>query len=461
MKSNKLTIVAAAGLSILMLGSCNIYKKYERPTDESALIKEYSEALQQPVDSSMLGNLGWREVFTDPVLQDLITQALENNKDLRNSQLNVEIAQAQLKGARLSFFPSVAFAPNGALGKTQISDWSKTYTLPLQVSWEVDIFGRLLNTKRGAQEALYASEAYRAAAQCQIIAAVANLYYSIACVESQLDLSRRTAGNWQQSVQVMRDLKLAGRVNEAAVVQSEAQYYGILASITDLETTLVQLNNTMSLLLNVMPQKWNIPANARLEVPVRFNNEVPMAQLAWRPDVAAAEHNLANAYYTTNTARSAFYPSLNITANGGFTNMLGSLVTNPGKWFINLAAQLTAPLFSRGANIARLEAAKAQQQQAMNNFEYTIMNAAAEVSDAMTSYEKSEQKRLFLIQQTDALEKSVEYTTDLLTLSTGTSYLEVLTAQTNLLQSQMGQISCEQLKAQAVVNLYQALGGGR
>lgn len=461
MKSNRIILIAAAGLSIAMLGSCNIYKKYELPTEDSALAKAYGEAREQGVDSAAFGNLDWRTVFTDPTLQDLINQALENNVNLQNAKLNVDIANAQLKGAKLAYLPSVTIAPNGNISKMGDFDWTKTYQLPAQVSWEVDIFGKLLNSKRGAKEGVLKSQAFQQAARSQIIAAVANCYYAIAALESQLSLSRATAENWRQSVGVMRDLKLAGRVNEAAVVQSEAQYYGILANITDLEASLTRTNNTMSLILNVMPQRWNINPDATLSAPAGLTGEIPMRQLAARPDVYAAERDLAVAYYSTNSARAAFYPGLNITASGGFTNLVGGLVTNPGKWFIDLAGSLVAPLFSRGANISRLEAAKAQQKMALNNFEYTLLSAAGEVSDAMMVYEKSVEKESQLKLQTEALTKSVDYTTILLRESSGTSYLEVLTAQTSLLSSQMGEISCRQLQAQAVINLYQALGGGR
>ena len=258
----------------------------------------------------------------------------------------------------------------------------------------------------------------------------------------------------------MKNLKLAGRVNESAVVQSTAQYYGILASIPDLETALVQANNSMSLLLGVMPQKWVVNPSAVLTAPGPMTGAIPMRALASRPDVAAAEMGLAVAYYSTNSARAAFYPGLNITANGGFTNMLGSMITNPGKFFINLGASLVAPIFSRGANIAALDAAKARQQQALNSFENTIMAAAADVSDAMTAYENSQKKAAMLVEQTANLEKSVEYTQELLVYGTST-YLEVLTAQSSLLSSQMNELSNRLTAAQSVINLYQNLGGGR
>lgn len=199
-----------------------------------------------------------------------------------------------------------------------------------------------------------------------------------------------------------------------------------------------------------------------LPMPQIQRDAIPMRELAARPDVRAAEHTLAAAYYNTAGARSAFYPSLNITANGGFTNMLGSMIVNPGKFFVNLAGQLTAPLFSRGANIARLEAAKAQQKQALNNFEYTLMSASAEVSDAMTLYQKSLEKQELVNVQVGDLTKAVDYTQELLKVgSSSTTYLDVLTAQTNLLSAQMNEINARNNQARALINLYQSLGGGR
>lgn len=453
----RVAVVAAVGVT--MLGSCNIYKKFEMPQD-SALTEEYVKARQAEPDSTAFGNLRWEEVFTDPVLADLINQALVNNNDLRNAKLNIDIAHAQLKGAKLSFFPSLALNPNGSGVSYSGEKFTWTYQLPAAVSWEVDIFGKLLNTKRGAQAALLQSEAYHQAVRSQIIGAVANTYYTLANLEAQLKLSRETAKLWAESVETMKNLKLAGRLNESAVVQSQANYYSILASITDLEVSIEQVNNTLSLLVNTAPQKWAVSPEATLVAPTMLREAIPMRELAARPDVRAAEQTLATAYYATNQARANFYPGLNITANGGFTNLLGSFITNPGDWFVQLAGSLTMPIFSRGANIAKLEATKAQQQQALNNFEYTLLSASAEVSDAMTVYEKSAEKEKYLALQVENLEKSVEYTQELLTLGTST-YLEVLTAQQGLLGAQISQLSTQLARSQAVINLYQSLGGGR
>ncbi len=463
MNFNKFSRIALAVAFATAMGSCGIYTSYKTP-ESTPMTKAYAEARELPVDSAAFGNLLWEDVFTDPILAGYIREALQNNVNLQNAKLNVDVANANLLGANLSYLPSVALAPTAAIaGNSYIDGTSKTYQIPASVSWEIDIFGKLRNNRKGAKAAVLKSEAYAQAVRSQIIGAVANTYYALTAVKTQLELQRNTAGLWKQTVKTMSDLKEGGRgVTEAAVVQSAANYYSILSSITDLEASVDQLNNTMSLLLNKLPQEWETTRAVDLQVPTILRAGVPMAELAARPDVRAAEQDLAAAFYATNSARAAFYPSLNITANGGFTNSLGTLIVNPGQWFYQLAGSLTAPLFSRGQNIARLKASKIQQQQTLNNFEYTILSAAAEVSDALTVYEKSIEKSAHLKQMVENLEKSVEYTNDLMLYSTGsTSYLEVLTAQQSLLGAQMNQISTDLSRAQAVINLYQALGGGR
>ena len=452
--------IVVAGLA-LTLSSCNIYKKYELPT-ENSYVKTYEESLQAQKDSTSLPYLKWEEVFTDPVLQGYIRTALENNKDLDNAVKNIDMAKAQLKGAKLSYLPAVGLNPNGGAskyGENEMSKWS--YTIPMSISWEIDLFGKILNRKRGARIAVDQMEDYWQAVRSQIICSVANCYYSLMMLNQQLDLTERTSVIWKDQVESMKLMKEAGRVNEAAVVQSTAQYWSIMGSIPDLKHSIHELQNTMSLLLHTYPQEWKVSENLDFTLPVNLQSGVPMTYLAARPDVRAAERGLAAAYYNTNSARSAFYPSLTISSNGGFTNLLGSIVTNPGKWFIQLAGSLAAPLFSRGQNIANLEVAKAKQAQAMNDFETSVLSASADVSDALAAYRFNNEKREYLMQQIDYLEKSVEYTQELLMLNTSTTYLEVLTAQSSLLSAQMSSLTCWHNKVNALISLYQAVGGGR
>ncbi len=453
-------IVAIVGVGFLAT-SCHIYKKYELPADENALVADYKSAVDAEVDSTSLPYLSWEEIFTDPMLQNYIRMALENNNSLDNARLNVEIANAQLQGAKLSYFPSLAFTPNGGTASYGGSHMNWSYTLPLAAQWEIDVFAKILNRKRGAKMSVEQAEAYQQAVRSQIICGVANTYYALVLLNQQLDLSKRTAAIWKDQVASMELMKEAAYVNEAAVVQSKANYYSILASIPDIEQGIVTTQNSLSVLLNTYPQKWEVSSDLEFNLPTSIENGVPMNYLAVRPDVRAAERSMAAAYYATNSARAAFYPTLTISAQGGFTNLLGSMITNPGKWFIQLAGQLAAPIFSRGQNIATLKAAKAQQKQAMNNFETAVLNASSDVSNALSQYQTNAEKRKYLMLQIDNLEKSVEYTQELLTLDSKTTYLEVLTARSSLLSAQLSSLACWHAKTAALISLYQAVGGGR
>ncbi len=457
-KIARIGLLTAVGVT--MLSSCHIYKKFDMPQD-TAMTKEYVQAKESAPDSTAYGNLNWQSVFTDPLLQDYINRALTNNVNLENARLNVDVARANLLGAKLSYLPAVAINATGAGASYAGSGFSGSWNYTMAISWEIDVFGKILNNKRSASAAVRMQEDYLQAAHSQIITGVATCYYTIATLNAQLALSKETAEIWAKNVEIMKDYKEAGRVNQAAVVQSQAQYWSILASITDLETALTQANNSMSLLLNEAPATWEIPATARMEVPQILRDGVAMRELAMRPDVRAAEEGLATAYYATNSARAAFYPGITITSNGGFTNLLGSFIKNPGDWFIQLAGSLTAPLFSRGQNIARLKGAKAQQQQAMNNFEHTLLSAAAEVNNYCVALDKTASKTAYLTEQVKNLEEAVEATNLLLAYDGKTTYLEVLTAQSSLLNAQISLLSTELAREQALINLYQSLGGGR
>ncbi len=459
-------LCAAGALMAVAFSSCHIYKKYDLPVEESQLVGDYKKAMETQVDSTSLPYLGWEKIFQDPKLQSLIRLALANNKDLKNAKLNVDIARAQLKGAKLSYFPAVSISPNGGTAtyggnKMDWTDMNWSYTIPLSVSWEIDAFAKILNRKRGAQMSYEMTQEYEQAVHSQIVCGVASVYYSLVMLNQQLDLTKRTCEIWTEQVETMELLKEAGRTNEAAVVQSRANLYNIQSSVPTLEESIHQLQNTLSLLLNSYPQHWDVTSQLDFTIPEQIINGIPVSYLAVRPDVRAAERSMAAAYYTTNSARAAFYPSLIISAQGGFTNLIGSMIKNPGEWFLQLAGQLTAPIFSRGQNIATLEAAKAQQKQALNNFEYAVLSASSDVSNALVSYNKNVERLKFLELQVDQLEKSVEYTNELFMYNQSTTYLEVLTARSSLLNAQLACIANWHERAAALISLYQSVGGGR
>ena len=461
MKAIKFLTLTVALVGASMLTGCHIYNKFDIEKQDSAIANDYAAAKKEALDTTAFGNLRWEEVFTDPVLQDLIRLALAQNVDLDNARLNVDIAHANMRGARMSYLPSLSLAAQGGAGGNKsfhLQGWN--YTIPLTASWEIDVFAKTLNSKRGAEASYRQMQNYHQAVRSQIIGAVANCYYGIGALKSQIRLSEETAEIWRQNVDVMRDYKSIGRTNEAAVVQAEANYYGILASLTDMRSSLHELNNTLAILLRQQPQVFAVPELESFAAPQIALEDIPMCQLAARPDVRAAEEALAAAYYTTNSARAAFYPTLSISANYGFTNQFGSNIINPGDWFSSVAGSLVAPIFARGKLKANLDATKAQQEQAMNNFEKTVLSASAEVSDAITSFRNNAEKELHVARQVEDLVKAESYTKDLFAAGSAT-YLEVLTAQSSLLSAQMTQISSRLAQAQAVISLYQSLGGGR
>lgn len=444
-----------------LLSSCHIYKKYERPEVETRGIYRdpVSDTDTLVSDTVNMANLPWEKLFTDPQLQQLIRLGLERNTDLQTAILRVKEAQASLMTSRLSYLPSLSLAPQGGVSSFDKKQGNWTWTLPVAGSWDIDLFGKILNSKRAAQAALLQSEAGRQAVQTQVVAAIANSYYMLLMLDKQLEITQTTAVLWAENVETMKAMKEAAMVNEAGVVQSEANYYAVVASVSDLKDQIRQTENALSLLLREAPHRIERGKLKDQVLPGVLNAGVPVQLLANRPDVKMAEMALAGTYYNTNEARAAFYPSISISGTYGWTNQAGSMIINPGKVIASAIGSLTQPLFYRGANIARLKIARAQQEEAMLSFEQAILNAGADVSDALSLYESAKQKLIQRTQQINSLEKSVEYTRELLSLGSST-YLEVLTAQQSLLNARLSEIADQFQQMQAVVALYHALGGG-
>lgn len=466
MKKHFLYVVVAAAL----LSSCNLYKTYKRPDDikVDGLFRDTATALLSTgatdayTDTTTLASLHWREVFTDPQLQILIETGLANNTDLQNAQLSVKQAEASLMSAKLAFLPSFAFAPQGTISSFDNGKASQTYQIPITASWQIDIFGDLLNAKRGAKANLLQSEAYKQAVQTQLIATIANYYYTLLMLDQQLAITTETEAKWKENVETMQAMKDAGMTNEAAVSQSQASYYSVKASIPELKQSIRETENSLCALLGQAPQAISRTTLAEQQLPAYVSAGVPLQLLSNRPDIKSAEMTLAAAFYATNRARSAFYPGINLTGTLGWTNSGGAAIVNPGKLLATVIGSLTQPLFQNGALRAQLKITKAQQEQAKLNFQQALLNAGNEVSNALFQYQTNLEKEGVRHLQVEALQKSVDYTTDLFKAGTeGTSYLEIITAEQSLLAARLDEVNDTFNKIQAVVNLYQALGGGR
>ncbi len=456
----KLFILMSASL---LLGSCGLYNKYERPDlDVSGIVRDTASITDTlaVADTASFGNLPWREVFTDPKLQSLIEQGLENNVDLLNAALNVKMVEAQLLASKLAFVPSFTFSPQGTLSSWDGSKATKTYSLPIDASWTLDLFGNLLSQKRSSQMALLATKDYQLVVQTEVISNIANMYYTLLMLDRQLeivnDMSRITKETWD----MMKTLQELGTgYNSTSVSSAEANYYSVLAEATDLKRQIRETENSLSLLLGMSAQTIERGRLEEQNLPTKFSTGIALEMLNNRPDVHYAEMALAQCFYDVQTARSRFYPSITITGEAAFTNNSGASIVNPGKWLLSAVGSLVQPLFMNGQLIAGLKVAKAEQEQAYNTWRNTVLQAGNEVSNALVLYNTSDERSRLEAKQVEALRRTVE-DTKLLYHDRSANYLEVITAETSLLNAELTKVTDDFYKMQAVVNLYQALGGG-
>lgn len=442
-------------LATCVLSGCGIYKPYSRPEVVSDGV--YRDAVSK--DSLSLASLAWQELFTDESLRNLIQQGLKQNTDLRIAHTRVEAAEAILMNARLSYLPSVSLSPEGGLSSLDRAKAGKSYNLAASASWEIDIFGKLTNAKRGARAALEQSRAYEQAVQTQLVATIANSYYTLLMLDRQLSINERTLENWEKTVKTLEALKRAGKSNDAAVLQAKANRMTLEASVLTIRKSIHDTENSLSVLLAIPPQSIERGKLEEQTFPEDLSVGVPVQLLAGRPDVRQAEYNLAEAFYATAVARSAFYPSITLSGSAGWTNNGGGVILNPGSWLMNAVASLTQPLFNRGANIANLRVAKAKQEEAALSFQQSILNAGKEVNDALIQWQTAQGRIDIGMQQIETLQEAVRKT-GLLMRYSSTNYLEVLTAQQSLLTAELTQAQDTFDKIQGVINLYHALGGG-
>lgn len=452
MKKHIFTLAVAC----ILLSSCGIYSKY-KPSD-TVPENLYGENVM-PEDSAGLGTMDWRDLFTDPFLQTLIERGLQNNTDYLSAGLRVKEAEATLLSAKLAYLPSLYLSPQGTISSFDGAKATKAYSVPVTASWEIDIFGKLRNAKRQSQ-ALYAqSRDYKQAVRTQVIAGIANTYYTLLMLDAQLEISEETRLSWKETASATRALMNAGMADEAAVSQMEAAYYSVCASVLDLKEQINQVENSMSLLLAETPHAVERGRLEAQNIPTGFSTGIPVQLLSNRPDVRAAERSLEQAFYATNQTRSVFYPSITLSGSAGWTNSAGNMIVNPGKFLASAVGSLTQPFFARGQLAGQLKIAKAQQEEARLIFQQTLLQAGSEVNDALTQYQTARDKSELYEKQVASLQTAYR-STSLLMQHGNTTYLEVLTAQQSLLSARLTQVANRTTEVQGIISLYQALGGG-
>ena len=404
-----------------------------------------------PADTLSSAAVTWEEFFTDQNLQEWIRTGLAYNSDLNIARLRVKEAEAALMASKWALLPGADFKMKGGI--------PGQFSASVETSWQSDIFGSLRNSKRKAQAALEQSEAYRQAVQTQLVATIANSYYTLLKLDEQLAISNRTLKTWEESIRTLEALKRAGKTNEAAVLQAKANMLSVEANVLTLEKEVLAMENSLCALLGIVPMPIQRGTLNEQMLPEKLSAGVPAELLSRRPDVKQAEMKLAQAFYTVNSAKASFYPNITLSGALGWTTGSGNISVNPGDIIANLIAGLTQPIFGRGVNKARLETAQAQLEQAAYSFRQSLLDAGVEVNNALTLWQTA-QKRVDLDKRQIINLQAAIWNTQLLMKHGNADYLEVLTAQKNLLQAELTEAADKYDEIISAVNLYQALGGG-
>ena len=436
-------------IAFLSMTGCGIYRQYER--EEMQFVDSLYRRMSPRSEGYSTGNISWDVMFTDPLLQEWVQTGLDYNTDLHVARLKVQEAEAALLAARWALLPGADFSMQGGL--------PGQFSASLGASWQADIFGGLRNAKRRAQAALEQSQAYRQAVQTQLVATIAESYYTLLMLDEQLRISTRTMTTWEESIRTLEALKRAGKTNEAAVLQAKANKLGVEANILTLEKEILAIENSLCALMGIVPMPITRSTLADQELPQSLSAGVPAELLSRRPDVRQAELALAQAFYAVNSARASFYPNVTLSGAIGWTTGNGNIVLDPGSLIANLIAGLSQPVFGRGVNKARLQAAQAQYEQAGYLFRQTLLDAGVEVNNALTMWQTAKKRVDLGKKQIVSLQAAV-WNTQLLMKHGNADYLEVLTAQKNLLQAELTEASDRLDEIKSVINLYRALGGG-
>jgi len=418
-------------------------------------VEEVSAGLYGNVEgndaSTSIANFSWKEVFKDPALQDCINIALENNFDLKIAGEHIKQAEAQLTGAKLAYIPTLGVAPFDAMtfSGNRLGNFSNNFDINVTSSWQLNIF-RLINNQKAAEATLEQMKDYRQAVQSQIIATVANTYYSLLMLDSQLLTSMGMQKDWKESVDIVIALKEAGLADQVAVSQYEANLNSINITVANLSDQIALAENAMNLLLAREPGTV-IPRGNLInqEVPEKIIAGVPALMLTLRPDVRAAQRDLELAHYAKRGALLDFFPLLSIKGEGTILTPL-----------IDVAASLSAPILTAGKNRAAYKAAESKQRETKLAFSQTLYQAGKEVNDAFLEYENCCRLKDEYYNRAVSLDRARQDTEYLMRNSLDKTYLDVLYANTNFLEAMLNTIANRTLMLQSVVNIYTALGGG-
>lgn len=470
----KNTFIKLSFLSILVvsLTACGVVtKKYK----EVELTEQQSKELFRDnisTDSTTIADVKWQDFFTDQNLKKLIQEGLEKNYDLQNAILQIGAAENTLRQSKLAFLPSLDFAPSVTYNKTSrnslnfpsninINLKTTNVSLGFATNWEIEVWGKLSANKRAAQAAWMRSQASKNAVQTQLVATIAEAYFTLISLDAQLRITEETIAIREKTVEAMKALMDAGSITGADVVQAESNLYAAQVSVPELKQTIRELENTLCVLTARPLQTVERSSFESIDMKMDLKAGVPAQLLANRPDVMAAELQFRQAFELTNVAKASFYPTLRLSAgSAGISALTTKTLADPASIFLNLVGGLVQPVFQRGQLKANYRNAQVAQQQAWNSFEQTMLTAGQEVTNALFAHQTAVQKQEIRAKQVEALEKAVEFRLALLEYSSNTNYTDVLTSEQGLIGAQLASIGDKLQQYKAIIALYRSLGGG-
>ena len=453
----------------LIVSACHISKDVTTPTE--SIPSTYRNSIAN--DTQTIATIPWQDFFPDATLRELIDTALTRNYDMQLAIKNIDIATQSLKQARMSLVPVVGLnvgasstipsknSLNGSLtnqflGTQHIED----FTANMNLSWEADFWGKVRNKKRAALASyLQTNEAHKAV-QTSIVSMVAQGYYNLLMLDEQLNVARKNAALTDSTVRILQLQQEAGQVTALAVQQATAQKLTASQLVPELERTMQIQENALSVLLGSMPHNI-IRAQQQYELPSQaLAAGIPLQMVRNRPDVRRAELALTVANAKVGLAKADFYPSLTITATGGVNSFKASNWFNiPSSLFGIVAGSIAQPLLQRRTIKTQYKIALIEREKTVINFKQSVLQSVEEVSNALISVNKLNEQYQVANDRVVVLQQAT-HNAQLLFQSGMANYLEVITAQSNLLQSELALASLKTANLNAVAELYRSVGGG-
>ena len=463
-KPRPISTVVAMLAVVCLLSGCKTYSSYHSDSTANDILKAQLNAAGVSTADSVAGNLpaDWREAFTEPRLVALIDEALLHNSDLQTAHLQVQAAKAALRSAKGELFPAVgltASKSNSRFKNDEFKATSSGYNLGAEASWEIDVFGRMRNAKRAAAATVEEQMAYEQAVRTELIATVATAYYQLEMYDAQIADTRSIIKSWEESIATQRVLLSVGEATSDDVDQSEAAKLEAESTLEELLLQLRQAENALCSVLGRPCQHIERDSLGSSCIAISSIPSISIRALAQRPDVRQAEAALKAAFYATNEARAALYPSLSLSGSIGWTNDIGEIV-DPAGMLMSALGSLTQPLFQGGKLRAEVKRAKAEQEAAKVAFRQTVLEAGREVNDILASEQYARQAISLSEQQVEKLSHIADASKLRMQYEEDVNYLQVLLARQALLESRLQLLTHRYEMIDAHIQLYKALGGG-